>query len=580
LNGAAVATVFDSAGVSSGLTVPIASAFLVQYSPSGAVNWRAYVDAASSTDIGYAVAVDSQNNVYLAGVNGAAVATVFDSAGVSSGLTVPVASAFLVKYSSTGGVLWRAYVDHAGTTDSAFGVAVDSLDNVYITGTNASNGTSTKIFNSNVYGTTWSNVTLSVQTAFIVKYDSTGKYVWNSQVDCNSSTSADIGYGITTDPLNNVYIVGTNPVAANIYNSSDIISPLYLPTSSSFIVKYNSAGEIDDQSSFKRWPPVDIPYASWAGSSPSFSYTMSGQLYGNGVYNITSTAPGTTGYDTRTLFDNSVVWDNSIGYVRSTTPAFIQIQFPSAVVIRIYGIYPALGYAGFTAWTFDGSDNGSSWTTLDTKSSQDYASKGGGWWSYVNNVTAFSYYRINFTAPASGNFYLRNWRMYQANAPIDYPLSSLTNDTTLASSVISNPLLFNAFDNNTSTFLNLNSSNYSTTSPYAYTGTISTTVSGNTIFGDWVSIILPNAIRLTSYRITPRNDASFGQTPRSWMIAGSNDGTTWASLDERSTIVWTQGQTQFFTVSTVLPDYARYRIIIRASLDPFPAIAEWKLSGI
>jgi hypothetical protein len=410
-NGAVAATVFNSAGVSSGLTVPIASAFIVQYSPSGAVNWRAYVDAASSTDVGYSTATDSLNNVYLVGGNGTVVANVFNSSAVST-ISVPINSAFIVKYSPAGNVIWRAYVDSGNLAEIAYGVTVDSKDNVYITGSLSTN-TAVQIYNSNVYGTTTANVYLSQQSNFIVKYDSTGKYLWNSQIDSQAGTSNEVGYALSHDAQDNVYVVGNNPLAANIYNSSGVISTLSLPASSAYIVKYNSMGDIDNQTGLRRWPPNEITYQNWTGTVPSFTYSMTNQAYGNGTYSITSSAPSQTGYDARCLFDNSAVTITSIAYFSSVVPAFIQIQFPTAVVIQLYAIYPLMFNGAFTAWTFDGSNNGSTWTTLDTRTGVAMANNGGGWWSYVQNIVAYSYYRINFTA---GNGYVRNWRMYSAVA--------------------------------------------------------------------------------------------------------------------------------------------------------------------
>jgi hypothetical protein len=419
--GTIVANVFNSSAVST-LSVPIASAFIVQYSSTGAVNWRAYVDAASSTDVGYATATDSLNNVYLVGGNGNAVATVFNSSGASSGVTVPALSAFIVKYSPAGNVIWRAYVE-GGSTEIAYGVTVDTKDNVYITGSLSTN-TAVQIFNSNVYGTTTANVYLSQQSNFIVKYDSTGKYLWNSQIDSQlgaSGASNEIGYALSHDSQDNVYVVGNNPLAANIYNSSGVLSTLALPASSAYIVKYNSGGEIDNQTGLRRWPPNEITYQNWTGTAPSFTYSMTNQAYGNGTYNITSTVPSAVGYDARTLFDNSAVPNLSIAYYRTATPAFVQIQFPTAVVIQLYAIIPLITGGAFTAWTFDGSNNGSTWTTLDTRTGVAMTNNGGGWWSYIFNTTAYSYYRINFTA---GNGYVRNWRMYSSI----YPLDSLSSD--------------------------------------------------------------------------------------------------------------------------------------------------------
>ncbi len=612
-SGAVSATIFNSSGVSSGLTVPINSAFLVQYSSSGEVNWRAYVDAAASVDIAYGVAVDSVGNVYLCGVNGAVSATIFNSSGVSSGLTVPINSAYLVKYNSLGNVLWRAYIDGGTLSEIAWAVAVDSDDNVYISGTNQLN-TATQIFNSNVYGTSFANVYISLQTAFLVKYDSTGKYIWNSQVDAQNAASVDIGYGIATDTKKNVYLVGTNVVAANIYNSSSIISPLALPAASAFLVKYNSDGFINDERNFKRWPSVDIPFASWTGTVPSFTYTMSGQVYGNGVYNVTSTLPSTTNYDIRQVFDNSQTAVTSIAYYRSAAPAFLQVQFPTSVIINVYGIFPLMTGGAFTAWTFDGSNDGSAWTTLDTRSGLDITNKGSGWSSYVFNITAYSYYRLNFTA---GSGYVRNWRMYETgtnNIQWEFPPVAFTGSTggsnTYSLSVTtssyvngtynarSGPNIWNTFNpamafdktrgvvngNMWATNIVTYSSGtglYSATLAAGATGGVQTTAGVN---GEWLEIQIPRPIKIYKYSLTGRVIGNGEQqNPSAWTLFGSNDGTTWTSIESRSGITswyFISSQTLEFIVNSSI-EYAYFRIVVTAiqsfAANTSTAIVEWAI---
>ena len=613
-SGAVAATIFNSSGVSSGLTVPINSAFIVQYSSAGAVNWRAYIDAAASTDIGYGVATDSANNVYITGINGDVSANVYSASGITP-LTIPVNAAFLVKYNSVGNVLWRSYIDGGNLAEISYAVATDSLDNVYITGTNQLN-TATQIFNSNVYGTTFANVYISLQTAYLVKYDSTGKYIWNSQVDAQFSASSDIGYGIATDPSNNVFLVGTNTTDANMYNSSGIISPLTLPASSAFIVKFNPNGFIDDQRIFRRWPSNEITYQNWTGTSPSFAYTMTGQEYGNGVYNVTSTAPSATGYDMRCLFDNTQTADNSIGYYTTTIPAFIRIQFPTSVRINLYGIYPVMTGGAFTSWTFDGSLNGTTWVTLDTRSGVDITNKGGGWWAYVFNRTAYSYYRINFTV---GSGYVRTWRMYEIGVNDiywEFPPVALTGGTggsntyttTITTATYSNGaynarsgpniwVTFNpsmAFDK-TVAILNGNMWGTNTATYSSGTGLYSATLAGGAtggvqttagISGEWVHIQLPVAVFLSKYSLTGRIVGNAeAQNPSAWTILGSNNGTAWTVVDSRSGITsWYTISTQIleFTVDPVPPlAYSYYRIVITAvqqtASNQSTAIVEWRL---
>jgi hypothetical protein len=609
-NGAQVATVFNSSAVST-ISVPINSAFIVKYSPAGNVIWRAYVDAASSTDIGYAVATDSLNNVYLVGGNGNAVANVFNSS-AQSNLSVPALSAFIVKYSPAGNVIWRAYVE-GFSTEIAYGVTVDSKDNVYITGSLSTN-TAVQIFNSNVYGTTTANVYLSQQSNFIVKYDSTGKYLWNSQVDSQlgaSGASNEIGYALSHDQQDNIYVVGNNPLAANIYSSSGVISTVSLPASSAYIVKYNSGGEIDNPTGLRRWPPNEITYQNWTGTAPSFTYSMTNQAYGNGTYNITSTVPSQTNYDARNLFDNSAVTNTSIAYFRNATPAFVQIQFPTAVVIQLYAIYPLMFNGAFTAWTFDGSNNGSTWNTLDTRTGVAIANNGGGWWSYVFNTTAYSYYRINLTA---GNGYVRNWRMYEniSTTPIlfEFPPVALPGGTggsnTYTTSIttatyfngtynaasspniwttfnpafafdkISNVQNANLWGTNAATYTSATGL-YSTSLAAGVTGGVQTTAGIN---GEWVNIQLPQSIRLYQYNITGRVVGNAeAQNPAAWTILGSNNGTTWFTVDARSGVTsWTSSETKEYVVNSAA-SYSYYRIVITAVqvTGAQASLVEWRL---
>jgi hypothetical protein len=76
----------------------------------------------------------------------------------------------------------------------------------------------------------------------------------------------------------------------------------------------------------------------------------------------------------------------------------------------------------------------------------------------------------------------------------------------------------------------------------------SLTISSITRTGEWISLQLPSAIILNSYTITATMDV-LARCPRAWVIAGSNNGTTWASIDTQSNISWTLGQSKSFNVS-------------------------------
>ena len=149
------------------------------------------------------IAVDSSGNVY----------TVTQTRADGAGST----DVLIVKYDFTGTIQWQRTL--GGTSgDNGISVAVDSSDNVYITG-NASNS---------------SNQTMDV---LIAKYDSLGNVLWQRVLgepgDDPFIYRLDSGHGIALDSSNNVYIVGyTNEISDDHNNLSNKI----------LTAKYNSSG--------------------------------------------------------------------------------------------------------------------------------------------------------------------------------------------------------------------------------------------------------------------------------------------------------------------------------------------------
>src|SRR6185503_2848821 len=54
-------------------------------------------------------------------------------------------------------------------------------------------------------------------------------------------------------------------------------------------------------------------------------------------------------------------------------------------------------------WTLQGSNHGTSWTTLDTQSNQTFATRLLTKTYTFSNSTAYAYYRLNITAVSSGS---------------------------------------------------------------------------------------------------------------------------------------------------------------------------------
>jgi len=153
---------------------------LSKFSNSGELLWN--VDwGGSSNDVGFAIAIDSPDNIYIAGN-------------------------MLLKYDSSGVLQWNK--TWGGTISNyASDLTMDSEGNIYVTG------------RTNDYGAGGIDMVL-------LKLDSSGVLQWNK----TWGTSEDEwGEGITIDSSNgDIYVVGSNKSAT----SDDI-----------FVVGYNSLGE-------------------------------------------------------------------------------------------------------------------------------------------------------------------------------------------------------------------------------------------------------------------------------------------------------------------------------------------------
>ncbi|GAG83365.1 unnamed protein product, partial [marine sediment metagenome] len=157
----------------------------------------------SDFDEGYALTVDNSDDVYLAG----------NTYGFGAGNSDLV----LVKYDSLGMQQWNRTWG-GSNYDYGNGIAVDSSDNIYLTG------------QTNSFGAGSSDMVL-------VKYDSSGLQQWNRTW---GGSLGDSGNAITVDSLDNIYIVGGTSSFGDIYG--DIV-----------IVKYDGSGVI-------QW------YRTWGGA--------------------------------------------------------------------------------------------------------------------------------------------------------------------------------------------------------------------------------------------------------------------------------------------------------------------------
>ncbi len=260
-----------------------------------------------------------------------------------------------------------------------------------------------------------------------------------------------------------------------------------------------------------------------------------------GAGTITSSGESTT-YPASNAFNNSSTdkwYNNGTG-----TTGWLQYDFGAgtAVAVTQYVLTSAYDYSARDpkSWTFLGSNDGVTWTTIDTQTSQLFGNRCQTKFYSLNNTIAFRYYRLNITANNGDSAALQLGEL-KLMVAVNNPT---TGGTATASSQLSAEPASNAFDGSTST--NWASSDVGGTGTLQYdfgSGTTSAVV---------------------SYKVTSAADAQ-ETDPAAWQFQASNDGTTWVTLDTRSAEVFaTRSLTKQYAVSNSTA-YRYYRLNITAN---------------
>ena len=203
--------------------------FVLKYNTQGSLQWTRIWGGSSydEDDYGLDIASDSSGNVYVVGGT--------ETYGNGNNDMV------IIKYDRNGNLLWmRTY----GTayTDWAISIAIDSSNNIYVTGT----------IDTPTYD----------QDMCILKYNTGGTRLWAYTWGLNDD---DYGTGVAVDSNGNIYVVGET------HNGIDEV----------FIVKYNSTGQV-------QWYFINENVASGRGIyfDSHNSFFITGYGYGYDFYVI------------------------------------------------------------------------------------------------------------------------------------------------------------------------------------------------------------------------------------------------------------------------------------------------------
>jgi len=155
-----------------------ADAFVRKYDASGAEQWTRQFET-SANETGFAVAVDTNSNVYVAG----------QTDGVLDGTAQGGGDGFVRKYDAGGTEQWTRQFG-TPTSDLTYAVAADESGNVYVAGQTDGD------LGGPVQGT-WDS--------FLLKYDGSGAQEWTRQGGSSDNEGAQ---GVAVSANGSVYVVG------------------------------------------------------------------------------------------------------------------------------------------------------------------------------------------------------------------------------------------------------------------------------------------------------------------------------------------------------------------------------------
>lgn len=266
------------------------------------MEWVAlYNGPANGVDLPYRYKVSPSGNIYVAG----------NSEGIGTGWDYTV-----VAYDTDGNERWvRRYNGPGNDLDIAASLAVDSSENVYITGWSTGSGTKFDIAT--------------------IKYDSEGNQQWIRRYNAPANEH-DVGFDICLDSSNNLYIAGYSYIVGSHY---DYIA-----------IKYDS----DGNELWKRWydgPGDGMDECYIAAMDSNNNFYISGLSYGDCT---TACDWATVAYDS----SGNELWVARYNGPGNNWDAPARIDFDSAGNVYIGGYAEGIGsVSDYTTIKYDNDGN-------------------------------------------------------------------------------------------------------------------------------------------------------------------------------------------------------------------------------
>ena len=239
----------------------------------------------------------------------------------------------------------------------------------------------------------------------------------------------------------------------------------------------------------------------------------------------------------------------------------------NATILNAYRIYfnSSSTYEngrGPADWTFQGSNDNANWTMLDSHANVTNWVKGTAREFYFSNGTPYRYYRLHVTA-FSTDSYLEMYQLEYFSRPMvtstEYGMTDVTEpgaEHLVGSSTPSHGSVSHLFDNN-----------FTYTYDPNYVNDHRILVQQGRLPFDIIYDFGAGAeTALAAYRMY-YNSASLDATraPSAWTFDGSNDGSSWTTLDSRTgETLWSRPDVRIFYFANNTP-YRYYRLHLTAS---------------
>jgi len=210
--------------------------WVAKYSSTGIALWGARITSGNTVYINRMTS-DSIGNTYLAPNSTNTTVTFYSAPAVGGSMSLS-GSAFLVKYSTSGAVLWAISLPGVGY------VTTDSSNNVFVA-YNYTSGTTT-VYNATLAAGGGGSAAVTLPFAggtsdvALVKYSSSGTVLWAAGLGSSGNDGAS---AISTDSNGNVLVLAGFPSAPTINNATTIGGSITAPIGT-YVVKYSSSGTV------------------------------------------------------------------------------------------------------------------------------------------------------------------------------------------------------------------------------------------------------------------------------------------------------------------------------------------------